>query len=235
MKIKHKQWGIGTVLYEISGGYKLLVNFDNHGKIQVLQKDCEEVSDNTVEKVSDKNTKNISDFKNLCNLPLAQIFNEDESIILEFKSSLKYSYDEEKADKQLVLVILKTICAFLNTLGGILIVGVADDKKILGLSEDYKVCNSKKPDWDGWILYLQEHISNSMGVGVTTNIKIDRNELGENDDKKEIAKIIVEKSKKMVFVKTPAESTTYVRLHAMSKKLDAEETMKWAQQHGRSL
>ena len=235
MKIKHKQWGIGTKMYELSEGNQILVNFDNHGKIQVLQKDCEEVSDNTVEKVSDNNSKNISDFKNLCNLPLTQIFKEDESIILEFKSSLKYSYDEKKADKQLVLVILKTICAFLNTLGGILIVGVADDKKILGLSEDYKVCNSKKPDWDGWILYLQEHISNSMGVGVTTNIKIDKNEIGENDDKKEIAKIIVEKSKKMVFVKTPAESTTYVRLHAMSKKLDAEETMKWAQKHGRSL
>jgi hypothetical protein len=53
MKIKHKQWGIGTKLYELSEGDQILVNFDNHGKIQVLQKDCEEVSDNTVEKVSD--------------------------------------------------------------------------------------------------------------------------------------------------------------------------------------
>ena len=84
MKIKHKQWGIGTKLYELSGGYQILVNFDNHGKIQVLQKDCEEVSDNTVEKVQNNDSKNIPDFKNLCNLPLTQIFNEDESIILEF-------------------------------------------------------------------------------------------------------------------------------------------------------
>jgi hypothetical protein len=45
MKIKHIQWGIGTVLYELSGGYQLLVNFDNYGKIQVQQKDCEEVQD----------------------------------------------------------------------------------------------------------------------------------------------------------------------------------------------
>ena len=53
MKIKHKQWGIGTKLYELSGGYQILVNFNNHGKIQVPKKDCEEVSDNTLEKKLD--------------------------------------------------------------------------------------------------------------------------------------------------------------------------------------
>ena len=50
MKIKHIQWGTGTVLYEISGGYQLLVNFDNHGKISVMQKDCEEIKDAGLEK-----------------------------------------------------------------------------------------------------------------------------------------------------------------------------------------
>ena len=29
MKVKHRQWGIGTVLYELSGGYEILVNFDS--------------------------------------------------------------------------------------------------------------------------------------------------------------------------------------------------------------
>jgi hypothetical protein len=61
MKIKHKQWGIGTKLYELSGGYQILVNFDKHGKIQVLQKDCEEVSDNKVEKVENNKMEKVSD------------------------------------------------------------------------------------------------------------------------------------------------------------------------------
>ena len=43
MKVKHDQWGIGTVLYELFGGYQVLVDFDNHGKIQVLQNDCKKI------------------------------------------------------------------------------------------------------------------------------------------------------------------------------------------------
>ena len=53
-RIRHKQWGLGTKLYELAGGYELLVDFDNHGKIQVIQKDCEEVQDIKLEKINEK-------------------------------------------------------------------------------------------------------------------------------------------------------------------------------------
>ena len=52
-RIRHNQWGLGTKLYELAGGYELLVDFDNHGKIQVIQKDCEEVPDIKQEKTSE--------------------------------------------------------------------------------------------------------------------------------------------------------------------------------------
>ena len=54
MKIKHSQWGTGTVLYEMSGGYQLLVNFDNHGKISVIKKECEEIKDMELEKKNEE-------------------------------------------------------------------------------------------------------------------------------------------------------------------------------------
>ncbi len=53
-RISHKQWGLGTKLYELAGGYELLVDFDNHGKIQVVQKDCEEIQDVKLEKVTEE-------------------------------------------------------------------------------------------------------------------------------------------------------------------------------------
>jgi len=70
MKIKHDQWGFGTVLYELSGGYQLLVNFDDHGKIQVLQKDCEKILDVEVEKVPDVEVerKQVGMCKGMCRI-----------------------------------------------------------------------------------------------------------------------------------------------------------------------
>ena len=55
MKVKHRQWGIGTVLYELSGGYEILVNFDDHGKIKVIQNDCEKIPE--VEQVAEVEKK----------------------------------------------------------------------------------------------------------------------------------------------------------------------------------
>ena len=65
MKVKHHQWGIGTVLYELSGGYEILVNFDEHGKIKVIQKDCEKIPEaEEVEKVERKQGGGMC--KNIC-------------------------------------------------------------------------------------------------------------------------------------------------------------------------
>jgi len=63
MRIKHKEWGIGTILYELSGGYQLLVNFDDHGKIQVLQKDCEKIPEVKVEKVPEVKVEKVPEVK----------------------------------------------------------------------------------------------------------------------------------------------------------------------------
>jgi hypothetical protein len=56
---------------------------------------------------------------------------------LEFKSSLRWDLvKNEKNDKQITHAVLKTIAAFLNTEGGDLLIGVADDGKVLGIDHD---------------------------------------------------------------------------------------------------
>lgn len=50
-----------------------------------------------------------------------------ESDIVEFKSTLRVNLKTGKNDKDITLASLKTIAAFLNTRGGTLIIGVADD------------------------------------------------------------------------------------------------------------
>ena len=59
-----------------------------------------------------------------------------ETATLEFKSSLRYNIRANKIDKDIENSVLKTIAAFCNTKGGELLIGVADDKSIVGIEHE---------------------------------------------------------------------------------------------------
>ena len=60
-----------------------------------------------------------------------------ESKTVEFKSTLRWNLREGKKDPTVVThAVLKTIAAFLNTEGGDLLIGVADDGSIVGTEPD---------------------------------------------------------------------------------------------------
>jgi type I restriction enzyme, R subunit len=60
-----------------------------------------------------------------------------ESKTLEFKSTLRWNLKEDKLDDKVIThAVLKPIAAFLNTEGGDLLIGVADDGSIIGIERD---------------------------------------------------------------------------------------------------
>ena len=65
-----------------------------------------------------------------------EIIHQGESDFVEFKSTLRYNLMSKKKDSNIELSSLKTVAAFLNTSGGTLLIGVADDGAINGLSFD---------------------------------------------------------------------------------------------------
>jgi hypothetical protein len=93
---------------------------------------------------------------------LEKLLEDDENRFLEFKSSLRWDYRQEKANPDLEKVILKTLAAFGNTDGGILLIGVDDDKKIIGLEKDFQ--SLKRPDADYYEIHLRNLLHKEMGV-----------------------------------------------------------------------
>lgn len=83
-----------------------------------------------------------------------------ESNELEFKSSLRWNYQNEKIEKKLEEVILKSISAFANGEGGKLIIGVDDSGEILGLDHDYTSLNGDK---DKFELHIRNLINQEFG------------------------------------------------------------------------
>lgn len=81
---------------------------------------------------------------------------QGESNQLEFKSTARWDLKEGKKNRVMEEVILKTVAAFLNSNGGTLLIGVADDGTVLGLQPDYQTL--KKKDRDGYELWLMNDL-----------------------------------------------------------------------------
>lgn len=86
---------------------------------------------------------------------------DGESAGLEFKSSLRWSYDESKVGKALEKVIMKAIAAFANSQGGgTLLMGVNDDGKILGLEHDFSSLGGNSDEFE---LHLRNLVNKTYG------------------------------------------------------------------------
>jgi hypothetical protein len=81
-----------------------------------------------------------------------------ESKTLEFKSTLRWNLKEDKQDDTVVThAVLKTVAAFLNTEGGDLLIGVADDGSIAGIERD------QLENDDKFMRHLAQVVRNGLG------------------------------------------------------------------------
>ena len=112
-------------------------------------------------------------------LTIEELIQEEESTHLEFKSSLRWDYVESKVNKSLEKVILKTIAAFNNADGGVLIIGVDDDGNALGLENDYI---SLLGDRDRFERHLLTIVSNEFSTGyASSNLSVNFHTINDNE------------------------------------------------------
>lgn len=92
---------------------------------------------------------------------LEEMIVDGESEELEFKSSFRWDYNQGCVNKKLETVITKTIAAFGNSEGGMLLIGVDDDGIALGLENDYA---SLKGDKDRFEIHLRNIFNQQLGT-----------------------------------------------------------------------
>jgi predicted HTH transcriptional regulator len=104
---------------------------------------------------------------------IEQLLASDESARLEFKASLRVPIgpprpgDKRTAgelERALEHEVLETLAAFLNTDGGTLIIGVKDDRTIIGIDVDYP--RVKPRSSDGWRLTFDHLVTHELGAEV---------------------------------------------------------------------
>jgi hypothetical protein len=84
---------------------------------------------------------------------------QGESAKVELKSTLRFNLHSKQNDPATIThACLKTIAAFLNTEGGALLIGVADDGSLVGIEKD----GFSNPD--KFLLHLTDKIKHALGV-----------------------------------------------------------------------
>ena len=141
---------------------------------------------------------------------IAALIAAGESDQVEFKSSLRMNLETRKRDQAMGLAIVKTIAGFLNTHGGMLIVGISDDGTPIGTGVDEFSSEDK--------MYL--HLTNLVNdkIGKHTWISIHA-EFGEYQGTRVLV-VRCQKSATPVYVE---EETFYIRTGNATNALTAKD------------
>jgi hypothetical protein len=166
-----------------------------------------------------KRNKLIFQLRNELDKSLIALIDHGEDENLEFKSSFRYDYHQQKLNKALESVITKTLAGFMNTRGGSLLIGVADDGKILGLDPDYNTLNRK--DSDGYTQLLMSAIAERMGTPACRLVRI----IFHKHEGKEVCRVIVLPSPIPVYVNEANQSHFYVRTGSGTREMNLQEAI----------
>ena len=101
----------------------------------------------------------MEEFRKLAPNPeLMMIIQADENESVEFKIGAFRKPGTDIKDPTMIENVLRAIAAFMNTNGGTLLIGVDDNKNIVGIDSEYAVANPAKKNWDGYELKMRDAI-----------------------------------------------------------------------------
>ena len=139
---------------------------------------------------------------------------------LEFKSSLRTNLYTNVIDKNIEYSVLKTLVAYLNTEGGMLIVGVSDKGEILGLEKD------AFPSSDKLKLHFNNMIKEHIGAQFMNFINYELFDI----DGKNVLKIECLPSTNRVFLRENGQEEFYMRNGPSTMKLTGNSLIDYVSQ-----
>jgi hypothetical protein len=147
---------------------------------------------------------------------------EGETHQQEFKSTLRVNMYTHSVDTKMEQEIAKTLCAFMNSTGGTLFVGVDDKGQILGLEEDLKQVKGKNQD--GFRLAFDNLVEVWLDKSDQQYLTLQFHLCQD----KEIAEVTVHPSKNPVYVKG---ESFFIRASASSRELKGRDMVQYIADH----
>lgn len=140
-----------------------------------------------------------------------------ESERLEFKSTVRWNLQKDKAGKEIEIAWLKGLVGFLNTTGGVLLIGVEDDGTIAGIERDNFTNDDK------CLRHIDSLISAHIGLEFSRFIHFSIIEIAD----KKIVEIRCHTSEIPAFLKKGEAEEFFIRTGPASRKLKPSQIIKY--------
>ena len=148
---------------------------------------------------------------------LLELIASGEQERLEFKSTLRWNLKAGRAGKEIELAVLKTVAAFLNSEGGILMIGVGDNGDILGIESDQFETE------DGYLRHFSSLLNQHIGLEFSKSVEFALHTING----KRVCVVACRKASQPVFVKHKKEESFYVRSGPSSRQLSLSQVLEY--------
>lgn len=163
----------------------------------------------------------IDQLRNELNLGLMPLIEQGENSSLEFKSSYRFDLKQNRVNKDLEAVVMKTLAGFMNSGGGTLLIGVSDEGTVLGLENDYQTLRRK--DKDGLEQLIMSSVSDKMGTSACQYIRL----VFHTHNEMEVCRVIVDSAGFPIYVKEGNSEKFYVRTGSGTRDMGIQEAIKY--------
>ncbi len=156
---------------------------------------------------------------------------EEEHEHLEFKSTLRFDERQKGISREIEKAVMKTVAAFLNSKGGILVIGINDGQEIIGLKNDYETFTRK--DSDGFENHFTQIFNKMIGPEFRHLVKLRFQSVNDND----VCLVQVASSARPIYLKIDSDEHFYVRTGNVTTPLklsevDAYSRSRWPKRAG---
>jgi len=159
------------------------------------------------------------------NPSINELLEEGENEFVEFKSYLRWDPHFKKTNKDLGYLISKAIVGFLNTNGGVVLIGVEDDGNIIGLENDYQTF--KNETRDSFMLHLSHIINDYIGKEFSDFISFHIEEI----DNKDICRINITPADQPAFLKYKKQEEFCVRSGSSTRSMTIKQAHQYIEHH----
>lgn len=156
---------------------------------------------------------------------IAGLIAQGESTTLAFKSSLGWDVKEKRANQSLHFAVLATIAAFLNSEGGTLLIGVADDGTILGVEGDLSLQKG------GTLDELRQTLVELIRIRISATFLDLIDMKFKRHKSKEICVVNVNSAAMPVFLRGQQRIEFWIRDGSMNRSLEGKEISQYIRTH----
>jgi len=157
------------------------------------------------------------DHQDLGEEELRALIDRGESDALEFKSTLRWNLKTNKPGREIEKAWLKTVVAFLNTEGGTLLIGVADDGEIVGIGRD------GFRNEDKYLLHFNNCVKQNIGLEFARFLSFGLKAI----EGEKILVVDVEPADEPAFLIIGEDEEFYVRVGPASRKVSPKQALEF--------